>query len=268
MTTVRNAALEATEVLGDGMIGRVLEPSPPAVSDANYFADDPVNTPVPEGVSPSMVVSPVGSCPTWETIVGQRPDLTSWAEARWLTNSRRLKELPENYEAERIRLHRLATYVIAPARHQENGKFGLRWTKGGFGTPFFGNDRQVRVEGNLLVVQESSYVKSTPIASLTSAAEFIGSTIDDKIAAEPDSPGIGSVTEELSITAEVVDFLDGWWGMATAALEHLRGDANSIDAGRVQLWPGHFDSAIEVGDVNRRASYGASPGDQLSLIHI
>ncbi|HEX6300331.1 MAG TPA: hypothetical protein VF148_07705 [Acidimicrobiia bacterium] len=35
------------------------------------------------------------------------------------------------------------------------------------------------------------------------------------------------------------------------------------DVSRVQLWPEHFDPAVEIGsqDEGRRASYGASPGD-------
>ena len=41
----------------------------------------------------------------------------------------------------------------------------------------------------------------------------------------------------------------------------MRDDDASIEASEPQLWPGHFDAAIEVGDEDHRASYGASPGD-------
>ena len=36
-----------------------------------------------------------------------------------------------------------------------------------------------------------------------------------------------------------------------------------MDVSRTQLWPGHMDPAIEMGDVDagQRATYGASPGD-------
>lgn len=264
MTSMRNAAEEAAAALGGSMVGRVLEPSPPAIEDGAFFADDPVHAVLPDDVDRSMVVSPFGPGKTWRSIVNERPDLQAWAEARWLTSTRRLPEIPKDYVDQRTRLHRLATYAIAPARHQTNGKFGLRWTKGGFGTPFFGNDRQVRIEGNLLVVQEATYVKSTPISSIAAAAEFIGSKLDDKIAAEHDSPALGDINTDLEINSETVDFLDAWWGMATAALEQVRADAESTDPSRVQLWPGHFDPAVEIGDVDRRSSYGASPGDQTS----
>ena len=38
-----------------------------------------------------------------------------------------------------------------------------------------------------------------------------------------------------------------------------------MDVSRVQLWPEHFDPAMELGsaDEGRRASYGASPGDSM-----
>ena len=49
--------------------------------------------------------------------------------------------------------------------------------------------------------------------------------------------------------------------MAFAALRDVATDPESVDASEPQLWPGHFDAAIEVGDEDHRASYGASPGD-------
>ena len=49
--------------------------------------------------------------------------------------------------------------------------------------------------------------------------------------------------------------------MGFAALESVRSDPATVDPSRPQLWPGHFDPAIEIGDENHRGSYGASPGD-------
>ncbi len=255
MAEARNAANEADHQLGEGFAARVLEPSPPAVVD-EYFADDPTR----RTVAGAVHVGPVLSDKTWEAEVIERPDIADWARQRWLIPSR-LAAVPAGLSEQREALHRLATYVVAPARHQVTKKFGLRWTKGGFGTPFFGNDKQVRVEGTSLVVQEASEVKSTEITTLAAAAEFIGSQIDEQVAAEHDSPPVGDINTDLGITADVVDFLDRWWGLGTAALEQVRAEESSIDPSRVQLWPGHFDPAIEVGDEDRRSSYGASPGD-------
>jgi hypothetical protein len=45
-------------------------------------------------------------------------------------------------------------------------------------------------------------------------------------------------------------------------LEELRADPASAPAGRTQLWPEHFDAAVDLGPEGRaRAIYGASPGD-------
>ena len=64
-------------------------------------------------------------------------------------------ELPDTYAATRTDLHRLAVYVISPARAAVNGQITLRSTPGGFGTPPFGStERQIRVEGTDLVVSQ------------------------------------------------------------------------------------------------------------------
>lgn len=116
---MRNAAEEAAAALGGSMVGRVLEPSPPAIEDGAFFADDPVHAVLPDDVDRSMVVSPFGPGKTWRSIVNERPDLQAWAEARWLTSTRRLPEIPKDYVDQRTRLHRLATYAIAPARTKQ-----------------------------------------------------------------------------------------------------------------------------------------------------
>ena len=260
MTEVRNALAEAQQKLGGTARGVVLEPSPPAVDDGEWFADDPTNTDVP-GRGP--LVSPAGNGDmTWTEQVAADPTLADWAGDGALAAHRRLVAPPAELVETRRALHRLATYVIAPARHQATGKFGLRWVRGGFGTPFFGADKQVRVEGTELVVQEAGQVRAAPITTLRAAAELIGSEIDAETAAEHDSPAMGDVDEVLAVDAAAVAYLDTWWGIGTYTLERIRVDRDSVDPSRVQVWPGHFDPAIEVGDDDHRASYGASPGDE------
>ncbi len=260
--TARNAAADADAALGAGHVARVLEPSPPAVLDDAFFADDPTRR-TGDG---TLVGGPDGT--PWADALASRDDLTDWATARHLIGSP-LPALPAGLVAERRALHRLATYVIAPARHQANGKFGLRWVLGGFGTPFFrrpdsDDDMQIRVEGTELVLQSGNTATRSPITSMAAAASFLGSEIDAEIATESDSPPLGDVDADLEISSETVAFLDRWWGTVTAALEQLRADEASVDPSRVQLWPGHFDPAIEAGDENRRASIGGSPGDDSS----
>ena len=57
--------------------------------------------------------------------------------------------------------------------------------------------------------------------------------------------------------------LADWFGFGCSVLEELRAGAPDADATRCQLWPEHFDLAIELGDADSgaRAAYGASPGD-------
>ncbi len=209
---------------------RVLEPSPPAVSAPPWFADDPVaRGDTPDG---GRVVSPVPSGDVmWEELCAADAALAAWCADRWLGAYRRLDVLPEGYAATRDTLHELAEQVISPARAAANGKIGLRFTHGGFGTPFFGDDAQVRVEGTELV-----RVSAT-----------------------------GELRERLPVDAASAAALSDVYGFATNVLETLRAEVpESAQAGRVQLWPEHFDVGL---DLLRASSgeaivAGVSPGDE------
>jgi hypothetical protein len=148
---------------------------------------------------------------------------------------------------------------------------GLRHTFGGFGTPFFrtpGGDRQVRVHGTSLVVQEGvNAVRAAPITTLADAAAHVGVALDVDAAARLDVPEPGSPSAVLPVTRDAAAFLADWYGFAASVLEELRAEAPAADApSRVQLWPEHFDMAFERGDDGRcrRAGFGASPGDAYS----
>ena len=274
-STPRNAKQEAQERLDpDGGSARVLEPSPPTVATEPFFADDPVEPTVGDGDGLGPVVLPTGLATgnresgapiDWDTWRAGQPDdddLDAWLADHWLGGRRRLPPAPplETLVETRLALHRLAMYVIAPVRHRANGKFGLRWTHRGFGTPFFGDDRQVRVEGATIVDQHGDDVRRTAITTLRAASEFLSSEIDPETAAEHDSPEVGDIDETLMVDAVAADFLGAWYGMAFAALEAVRSDEATVNPSRPQLWPGHFDPAIEIGGEDSRGSYGASPG--------
>lgn len=258
--TPNDPIADATEVLPGGFVARVLEPSPPAVTD-QWFADDPPNRHVGAGV----VVSPIPHAGrTWAEMVHIKPELADFAQDRWLASYRQVQAAPEGYQDTLLSLHRLAMSVIAPARHQVNGKFGLRWVRGGFGTPFFGDDEQIRVLGDQLVIQRAGVVTETRITTLAAAAAAIGSNVDVDTATEGDSPAIGALDEQLSIDPAHAAYISDWWGLGTAALEIVRSDEVTVDPGRVQLWPGHFDVGVEFGSEDAHASFGASPGDHNS----
>ncbi|MEO6572077.1 MAG: hypothetical protein ABIO83_11090, partial [Ilumatobacteraceae bacterium] len=230
----------------------MLEPSPPAVVD-DWFADDPPNAPVGDGV----VVSPISNADrTWSDVALDSEELFAFARDRWLGGYRPVDPAPDGYQQTLVALHRLAMAVIAPARHQATGKFGLRWVRGGFGTPFFGDDVQIRVVGDRLLIERAGVVHATDITSISAAAASTGSSVDLATATEDDSPPIGSLDEPLSIDALHAAFISDWWGLGTAALEIVRNDPATVDPGRVQLWPGHFDVGVEFGVEDARASFG------------
>lgn len=257
--TVRDPRREAEDLVGHEYLVHVLEPSPPAVDDGEWYADDPL---APRGV-PALLPAGIERAGTtsWNTWLEANPVHADWVADRWLGGERSLGGPPASLADARLALHRLAAYVIAPVRHRANGKFGLRWTRGGFGTPFFGDNRQIRVEGSTLVDQRAGRLRTASITSLRSAADFLDAEIDTDTAAEHDSPDLGDVNAALAVDDAAAHFLGKWYGMAFAALEQVRADAASVDPSRPQLWPGHFDPAIEVGDEDHRGSYGASPGD-------
>lgn len=258
--TARNPLAEAQAVVGRGYAARVLEPSPPAVLDGEWFADDPVAAPAPPG---TPVVSPVpGADLMWGSWLRDRPEHAAWAAARWLGAHRRFPRPPGTFTQTRLALHRLAVYVVSPARRRANGKIALRWTLDGLGTPFFGADEQVRIVGTRLVHQRGDRARVEPISTLAAAADFVLDGPPDVAWAEPfDVPPVGDPDESLAVDAAGAAFLGDWYGFATSVLEELRSDPSSTETSRVQLWPEHFDVGFDCLPGRQRAGFGASPGD-------
>ena len=219
-------------MLGGDYEARVLEPSPPAVGPPLY-TDDPVEPgEVPEG---RELVSPVHNRGdlTWSDIVEQDPDLAPWCAERWLGAWKRLEPLPPGFAETRIALHKVAEAVVAPARMPAN-EASLRYTRGGFGTPFYeenGEDRQVRIQHGELIRQRGEEETSEPLPR--------------------------------EVDAAAASALGDFYGFGCSVLEQLRADEIDGDASLVRLWPEHFDIAVELGSeaAGRRAAYGASPGD-------
>lgn len=263
----RDPVAEARAALADDALEPlVIEPAPPADLDPAFFADDPTE---PSGVT-GTVVSPIAGVGdvTWTDLAADDPLVATFASDRWLGSFRRLEPLTGHHTRTREALHQLAFFAIAPARHAVNGKIGLRYTHRGFGTPFFGDDEQVRVEGDRLIHQTADDIRATSISTVGEAAAFLGVPYrvgwfpdfhDPLEPADPDTP--------LSVDLEASRAIGDWFGFATSVLEELRRIDGAEDVSRVQLWPEHFDPAIEMGsaDAGRRASYGASPGDGSSV---
>jgi hypothetical protein len=269
-----NPLEEARARVGDGYDVRVLEPSPPAVT-REPFADDPLER--GEVAAGSTLVAPyetgVPGDLMWDALVRERgasdPDLAAWCGARALGAWSAPPAVPTHdvLVGTRLALHALAEHVLCPARYLVNGKIGLRFTRGGFGTPFFGTDEQVRVEGSTLVYTASAGETRTEVTTLGAAASAVGVVAgapDLFVAATP-----LDLDAQLALDPDAVSVFGWWFGFATSVLAQLRADLLSNPDGAaapslIQIWPEHFDASSDLGDADagQRANFGASPGDE------
>ena len=142
-----------------------------------------------------------------------------------------LTPLPPGFAETRTALHRLAEERLKPERERVTGRFGLRALPGGFGTAPFGEGLQVHVEETDLVYRDGASVRREP----------------------------------LGVDATAAAALATWFAFGAGVLEELRAETRlDQDPTPPQLWPEHFDIAIELGSEadGRRAGYGVSPGDE------
>ena len=240
---------EARERVEQRFDARVLEPAPPAVNEPPWFADDPVNDALGSGL-PVVAPVPIPGATTWDELAREEPDLRSWCAARWLGAWRTLV-VPADLDAlvtTRLTWHALAEHVLASARYRSNGKIGLRFTRGGFGTPFFGEDEQLRVAVDGLWVVRGGVITAHPLTTARRAADAAGivpgaptDVYTPTTPLEPDAP--------LEADAASAWFFGDWFGFGASVLEELRAAAPVADEpGLVQLWPEHFDLSVDFGN--------------------
>lgn len=258
-----NPRKEAQELLPASFEARVLEPSPPAINEGEYQSDDPVAI---DDRNPSLlVVTPTTAGDlTWDELVVRFPHVSGFVSSHWLGVWPRLETLPEAYNETVKALAQVAFYVIAPARYEVQGKIGLRYTLGGLGTPFFGSDRQIRIENRHLVVQVGDKAEGGEITTIRQAAQMAG--IEYRAAWGPDfhdPPSPIDPDAALTIDPEATAACADTLGFGFSVLEQIRAEAPDDEMPtRVQLWPEHFDAAVEIGieGAGRRAGFGVSPG--------
>src|SRR5262245_39683695 len=110
----------------------------------------------------------------------------------------------------RLGLQRVATHVMARARHRATGKFGLRATPGGFGTPAFGPDIEVlRVDGPLLVRETAGNATAIALdgATLAALADFATVDLKDPFDVGRDTPALGDVDAPITIDIDDTNVL-------------------------------------------------------------
>lgn len=252
----RDPRVEATSLLPPGFEARVLEPSLPVNTDPAWFADDPTD---PAGTPP--IITPIpGEGTPWSSL--EDAGALEYAHRNWLDGLRHLVPLPSAFATTRASLHQVAFFALAAKRFAATGKLGLRYTAGGFGTPFFVDDEQVSVQDGVLVHQTAAGIRSTAITTVAAATSFLHLEYrqvwfegfhDPLPAIDPDQP--------LEVDVEAATALGDWFGFSTHVLEQARRTSGAADVSRVQLWPEHLDPAFEMGLEGNRASYGASAGD-------
>jgi len=188
----------------------------------------------------------------------------------------KLPALPDGFDATRDEMHRIAVHVVARARRQATGRFGLRVTSGGFGTPTFGDDvERVRTSRGLLVHEAapagSARTRSTAIdgASLAQLAHFVGVDLDAELDVGHDTPPMGDLDRPVSIDVAAVRALSGWYTVIGSALDAVAAVRPDSTPTAIQLWPEHFDLALDAAfdpaaTDERRVNLGGSPGDGFS----
>ncbi len=257
---IRNPKMEAQEYLQSNLkdpdpsdlTAYVLEPSPPAQNTEPFFADMPTEI----TTDPEKAVTPTSEGKySWNDF----PELAEFARERWLGHWQKLPPLPADWIPKMQDAHRLAFSLISETRKQANGKFGLRWVLGGFGTPYFGNDCQAGMKYGMLTMEEAGKIKTAPITTIKDASEFFGvaPTGDQR---EHDSPELGDLERPLIADEETCSFLNGWYGFATSVMSEVRLLNPTFTP--VQMWPGHFDVAVDLPLPDKETSFGASPGDE------
>jgi hypothetical protein len=170
-------------------------------------------------------------------------------------------------------LHLVGVHVVARARLQATGRFSLRVTAGGFGTPEFGADsRRVRVADGTLIVEAdapgapSSAAHAVHGASLRTLAAAAGVDLGAALDVGHDTPDIGDPDALLELDADGASETAEWFRIVAAALDRVVAAVPSTAGiSLARLWPEHFDVAIDVAAKPAvRANLGGSPGDAFS----
>jgi hypothetical protein len=170
-------------------------------------------------------------------------------------------------------LHLVGVHIVARARQQATGRFSLRMTPGGFGTPEFGADsRRVRVANGTLIVEAdapgapSSTAHAIHGTSLRELAALASVDLAAGLDVGHDTPDMGDPDVPLELDRAGSGAVTEWFGVLAAALDHVIADVPASSGASVaRLWPEHFDVAIDVAakpDV--RVNLGGSPGDAFS----
>ena len=189
-----------------------------------------------------------------------------------MTNPEMLMNPPATFAATRVALQRVATHVLARRRATLCGKFGLRATPAGIGTPACGPDHEiVRISGTRLIRERTGEAARTTsldltTATLADAAALVEVDLDAPFDAGHDTMPVGDPTTPVGLDPSGMDVLARWYAFGWTVLDRTLA-ALGPDAGPtvLQLWPEHLDVGCDVAaSPEIRTNVGASPGDEHS----
>ncbi len=168
------------------------------------------------------------------------------------------------FEETRLAAHRLAVYVVSPARRHATGRIGLRAGEGAvYVTPPF-DGQVVRLEATRLVRDRDGALEEAPVTTLADAAAFVlGGPPDLEYPRDFDVPPPGDLDAPLEVDPAAAAQLGEWYRFGFGVLAAM-GQEGGGGAREIQLWPEHFDAAVEVPCGGGRIMFGASPGDATS----
>jgi hypothetical protein len=163
-------------------------------------------------------------------------------------------------------LHAIAAHVLGRRRHAVTGRFGLRATPGGFGTPAFGDGPEVvRVAATSLVRELAGDATWMPMdgATLGELAQFCTADLSTGFSVGAETPALPDAHLPLTIDPATVDALARWYALAWTVLDRVTvGLPVSAGPTTIQLWPEHFDAATTLtGPAGGKVNLGFSPGD-------
>jgi hypothetical protein len=177
-----------------------------------------------------------------------------------------LTALSTDYEQARQNLQLVATHILARARFLSTGRFGLRVTWDGFGTPAFGPHSEVlRLSGVLLVRerQDDHGARTSTLSvagrSLEELATFAEIDLTTPFSAGNDAPAMGDPSTPVDIPSDSADAVLAWFRVGAVTFDRIL--TRLVEPSIMQLWPEHFDVGFDAATTAGRVNLGASPGD-------
>jgi len=166
----------------------------------------------------------------------------------------------------RRELQRLATHVLARGRADHGGRFGLRATPSGIGTPPFGPvDTVLRLSGTVLI-REHQTGDGAPAETidltgrtLAGAAGFAGVDLASTFDAGHDAPLLGDPDAPLVLDPDAAVAVLSWFAIGARVLDAVLPQLSVPTA--AQVWPEHFDLGLAAATGSGGVTIGASPGD-------